>query len=80
MFKKNRILAFIFLASIFLLAGPQVSCGGGGDLVDCVVDEDCAQGEYCNIFGECQGTQSCDSNADCNNGEECENDFCVVPN
>lgn len=68
------MVSFLFLAGV---AG--LSCGGGGDLVDCVVNEDCPEGQYCNAFGECQGVQSCDSNADCNNGEVCEDGFCSVP-
>ncbi len=80
MFNKSRVLIFIFLTSIFLLTGSNISCGGGGISVDCVVDEDCPQGQYCNAFGVCQGVQECNTNADCNDGEVCEDGYCSVPN
>lgn len=77
--KIKKMFGMIVLG-IMLMLGAGFSCGGE-NLVECDINQDCPNGEYCTSFGTCAGTQSCSSNANCNQGEVCaSNGFCILEN
>lgn len=45
-------------------------CGLAETCIDCVVDEDCSEGQVCNLHGECRDDPECEQDGDCSRPDE----------